>query len=87
MRRRARASDIRFIKSSSGEPISKHNVSVADHFSTVLMLNFYHFHENSRLSSVPTIVDSLNIPASTIYSHLVERVDLKISYFAGFPAR
>jgi hypothetical protein len=87
MRTRGRASDIRFIESSSGQPISKRNVFVADHFSTVLMLNFYHFYENFRLSSLPTVADSLNIPASTIYSHLVERVDSKISPFAGFPAR
>jgi hypothetical protein len=36
-------------------------------------------------SSVWMYVESLEIPASTMYSHLVEKNNLNIFYFAGFP--
>jgi hypothetical protein len=35
--------------------------------------------------SVRTIADSLNIPASTIYTHLVEEIDFKIFTSLGTP--
>jgi hypothetical protein len=36
-------------------------------------------------SSVRTIADSLNIPVSTIYTHLVEKIDLGIFLFRWVP--
>jgi hypothetical protein len=36
---------------------------------------------------VQTITQSLEIPASTIYSHLVEQIALKFSDFVGFAKR
>jgi hypothetical protein len=73
------------MKSSSGEPISGRIKLVADHFATILMPRFLSLPRKHTFSSVRTIAESLAIPVSRFYSHLVEKISLKIFLLCWVP--